>query len=230
LFRSTPVGGWPRLSLLSRPVAALALLVFVAVGSSAWTSGGRVMSSRWAATAALAPLVALVLLLALKGSRLRRLLLAVMLTGVLLAPSIAMALNGWRPFWGEHGCGAISGSLRPVPCKHTGRAPIASRPPKPSPGRITFTGRGSPLNGRVWLRVFDRLGLKAAPHRQSQGWPLELLVAGSLVGLVLLVGGVGLQSASIRQEGSRQRNKRRLAQGEMRRSPQPRPSGSTICV
>ena len=161
------------------------------------------MSSGWVSIAALAPLVGLFVLPTLRGSRVRRLLLAGVLTGLLVAPSVAMTLNKWRPFHAGHRCWVHLGAepnqidVRAVPCegKHPSEGKVGGAPPKFS-GGLFITAGGTSLRAHGPLRAAFGASLAASAgrrHRHARGWPVEvLLVAGSLVGLALLVGGVVL--------------------------------------
>ncbi len=149
-----------------RAVAVLGLLALVAVASSARATGAATVTSPWVAIAILAPLIALVVLLALSGtfalayasigSQVRRILLAVVLAGALAAPFVAIAVTSWRLGQGEYLCHPAN-SYR---CKH-----------------------GNPSGGK---KVGGR------PRTFLITGPGLFIAAGSLVGLVLLAGGAVL--------------------------------------
>lgn len=151
------------MSLRGRAVAVLGLLAVVAAASSARAAGGGVASSPWLVIALLAPLVALVVLLALGGSvaiayaslgvRVRTLALVAVTAAVFAAPLVAIAVNSWRPSHGGYLCHPMN-SYR---CKHG----------KDTGGRKV---RGGEPSGAI--------GTESA----------LLIAAGSLVGLVLLAG------------------------------------------
>jgi Domain of unknown function (DUF4129) len=156
-----------RESIRVRGAVALSLLALVAwAGSARLGNHAAASTSPWVVIALLAPLIALVILLALGGtlaltyasigSPVRRVLLAVVLTALLAAPFIAIAVNSWRPGHGIAGCRRSD----PGHCKH-GKDSGGAR--AGGPPRTSFvTGPGL------------------------------FVAAGSLVGLVLLVGGAVL--------------------------------------
>jgi hypothetical protein len=145
----------------------LGLLAVVAAASSARAASGGVASSPWLVLALLAPLVALVVLLALGGSvaiayaslgvRARAIALVAVAAAVFATPLVAIAVNSWRPSHGEYLCHPMN-SYR---CKHG----------KDTGGRKV---RGGEPSGGI--------GTESA----------LLIAAGSLVGLVLLAGGAVL--------------------------------------